>query len=71
MPEVDASEATEHFRLLSLESLVRMLHSIFGREEGMHLRDMLDVGLIDDGWIARVPPELAGRLQQILDDPEG
>jgi hypothetical protein len=32
---------------------------------------MLDVGLIDATWTARVPPELAPRLQAILDTPEG
>jgi hypothetical protein len=36
-----------------------------------HLRDLLDVGLIDATWPARFPPELAARLQQVLDTPEG
>ena len=37
----------------------------------MHLRDMLDVGLIDETWKARYPPELAERLQLLIDTPEG
>lgn len=37
----------------------------------VHLRDMLDVGLIDAGWLSRSPPQLAARLQQLLDDPDG
>ncbi len=37
----------------------------------VHLRDLLDVGLIDQTWTARYPPELADRLQALLDDPDG
>ncbi len=36
-----------------------------------HLRDMLDVGLIDASWRDRLPPELAARLQALIDNPEG
>jgi len=32
---------------------------------------MLDVELIDESWVARLPIELAPRLQTILDDPNG
>jgi len=35
------------------------------------LRDLLDVGLIDAGWLPRLAPDLAARLQQILDTPDG
>ncbi len=37
----------------------------------MHLRDMIDVGLVDVFWVDRLPTELAERLQQLLDNPEG
>jgi hypothetical protein len=37
----------------------------------MHLRDLIGVGLIDTSWPAKLPPELAARLQQILDTPDG
>ena len=43
----------------------------FRDKDRMHLRDMLDVGLVDGTWISRLEPELAGRLQQLLDSPEG
>jgi len=36
-----------------------------------HLRDILRVGLIDATWPARFPPELAARLQHVLDTPDG
>jgi hypothetical protein len=32
---------------------------------------MLAVGLIEESWKMRFPPELADRLQQLLDNPEG
>ncbi|MEX0724957.1 MAG: hypothetical protein WEB58_02435 [Planctomycetaceae bacterium] len=36
-----------------------------------HLRDMLDVGLIDQSWVSRLPIELQPRLQQLIDTPYG
>jgi hypothetical protein len=36
-----------------------------------HLREMINVGLIDATWPARLPPPLADRLQQLLDNPNG
>lgn len=36
-----------------------------------HLRDLIDVGLIDSHWPARLPAELRDRLQLLLDTPEG
>jgi hypothetical protein len=32
---------------------------------------MIGVGLIDGSWVKRFPPELAARLQVLLDDPKG
>jgi len=35
-----------------------------------HVRDMLSVGLIDASWLARLPPVLAARLKELIDNPE-
>lgn len=70
-PDVADSEAGATFRVLSLEALVRMKLVANRDKDRMHLRDMLDVGLIDSIWPARYPPELAARLQHILDTPDG
>ncbi len=43
----------------------------FRDKDRMHLRDLLGVGLVDAGWIERLPPELRPRLQELLDTPEG
>jgi hypothetical protein len=32
---------------------------------------MIGVGLIDRSWLANLPPQLASRLKQILDTPDG
>jgi hypothetical protein len=71
VPDVDESEPTSAFRLVSLEPLVRMKLTSFRDKDRMHLRDLLGVGLIDATWLQRVPPSLKARLQQILDSPEG
>lgn len=72
-PAADVSEAekTASFRLLTLDALVRMKLTSFRDKDRMHLRDLLDVGLVDEGWRERLPPELAERLQRLLDDPDG
>src|SRR5262245_29807092 len=50
VPEVTESEATPGFRLLGLEALVRMKLTSFRDKDRTHLRDLLDVGLIDATW---------------------
>ncbi|MBU4400941.1 MAG: nucleotidyltransferase family protein, partial [Planctomycetes bacterium] len=70
-PDVKESEQSASFRLLLLESLVRMKLTSFRRKDQMHLLDLIDVGLIDAAWRERFPPELAARLQELLDHPEG
>ena len=70
-PDVDESEKVASFHLLALESLVRMKLTSFRDKDRMHLRDMLDVGLIDAAWPARFPPALAARLQELIENPEG
>ena len=65
------SEATVSFRVLSLESLVRMKLTSFRDKDRVHLRDLMDVGLVDAGWLERIPAALRARLQALLDNPEG
>ena len=70
-PDVSESEATESFRVLELESLVRMKLTSFRDKDKMHVRDLLEVGLIDAAWVDRLPAELGARLQVLLDTPDG
>lgn len=70
-PDVVESETSARFRILSLEALVRMKLTSFRDKDRTHIRDLIDVGLIDAGWPSRFPHELGSRLQEILDNPEG
>ena len=71
VPDVSESEATETFRLLSLDALVRMKLTSFCDKDRVHLRDLMDAGLVDTSWLERVPAALRPRLQELLDNPEG
>ncbi len=51
--------------------LVRMKLTSFRDKDRTHLRDLIDVGLIGPEWCGKLAPQLAGRLQQLIDTPEG
>ena len=70
-PDVTESEAGDQFRLVSLQGLVRMKLTAFRDRDRTHLRDLLDVGLIDASWLEQLEPELRRRLRLILDTSEG
>ena len=65
------SEDAGAFRVLSLAALVQIKLTAFRDKDRTHLRDLIDVGLIDESWCERVPQELAGRLRQLIETPEG
>jgi len=71
VPDVSESVSFKSYRVLSLEAVVRMKLTSNRDKDRMHLRDMLGVGLIDATWPARYPPELAARLQHLIDTPDG
>lgn len=70
-PDVTESESANRFRVLSLDALLRIKLTAFRDKDRVHLRDLIDVGLVDSSWPARFPPELAARLQLLLDTPDG
>ena len=69
--DIEESEHTDRFQVVTLEALVRMKLTSFRDKDRTHMRDMIDVGLIDGTWAHGMNPVLAGRLQQLLDDPNG
>ncbi len=69
-PGIHETESIDSIRILTLDALVRMKLNVFRDKERMHLRDMLDVELIDVGWLNRLTPELAVRLKELIDKPE-
>ena len=72
-PSAEVTEAVqaEDYRVLSLEALVRMKLNSFRDKDRMHLRDLLEIGLIDATWLPQLLPEQAERLQQLIDNPDG
>lgn len=70
-PDVTESEAADAYQILSLDALVRVKLTAFRDKDRVHLRDLIDVGLIDADWRQRFPAPLAVRLQQLLDTPNG
>ncbi|MFZ4732467.1 MAG: nucleotidyl transferase AbiEii/AbiGii toxin family protein [Pirellulales bacterium] len=71
VPDVDASVSFRSYRVISLEALVLMKLTSFRDKDRTHLRDLIDIGLVDAGWPPRFPADLAARLRQLLDDPDG
>ena len=70
-PDVCPSQTMVSARVLALESLVPMKLVSFRLKDRVHVRDLIDVGLIDETWLPRLPAELAPRLKELLDNPEG
>jgi len=68
-PAIDEAEDDAHFRVLSLDALVRIKLTAFRLKDQVHLQDMVQVGLIDASWLSRFPPELSARLKTIVDNP--
>jgi len=70
-PDVADVDSSAKFRVLPLPALVTMELTLFHTENCVHLRDLIDVGLVDATWPARFAPPLAERLQELLDTPDG
>ena len=51
--------------VVSLPKLVEMKLTALRDQDRVHLRDMIDVGLIDDSVVEGLPAELAERLEQL------
>jgi hypothetical protein len=70
-PDVAESEPAAQFQVVALEALVRMKLNSYRDKDRTHLRDMIEVGIVDEAWPTRFPPQLAERLQHLLDTPGG
>jgi hypothetical protein len=71
VPSIDEYSLIDDARTLPLDALVRMKLTSFRDKDRVHIRDMISIGLIDETLTGRLPAELAARLQQLLDDPDG
>ncbi len=70
-PELSETESGKRFQLVNLEALLRMKLVAYRDKDKAHIRDFIDVGLIDETWPAKFPSPLREKLQAILDTPGG
>ena len=70
-PEIETVADPANFRVIALESLLAMKLLANRDKDRTHLRDLIALGLVDASWLDKLPLELAERLKQILDTPEG
>ena len=70
-PDLSAAESFEGYRIMGLDRLIVMKLTAFRLKDRVHLRDMIDVGLIDAATVGRLPEPLRGRLEQLLANPDG
>ena len=69
-PDVSETEDIQQHRILRLDALVRMKLTAF-RARTECILDMIDVELVDESWCGRLPPDLAARLKELIDNPNG
>jgi hypothetical protein len=70
-PEIQTVTDPANFPVIALDSLVLMKLMSNRRKDQVHVQDMIGVRLIDRSWLTKFPPELADRLKEILDTPDG
>jgi hypothetical protein len=70
-PEIQTVKDSANLPVIALESLVLMKLLSNRRKDQVHVQDLIGVGLVDRSWLAKFPQELAERLKQILDTPDG
>jgi hypothetical protein len=70
-PDIFESEEADQFRVLKLDALVRMKLTAFRDKDRTHLRDLIDVGLLNRSVLERLSGELRARMQLLFDTPEG
>ena len=69
-PDVTESEVGPEFTVAALDALVRMKLTSFRLKDKVHLLDLLGVGLIDEKWCDRFPPELGARLRELIESSD-
>ena len=71
LPSPDMADRTTlpgGHEVVSIDGLVRMKLTAYRDQDRVHLRDMIDVGLIGHELLSDLPSELAERLTNLLDN---
>lgn len=58
-------------RVLAFDALVRMKLTSFRLKDRVHLVDLIEIGLLGEKDLVALPPKLAARLKELLENPEG
>jgi hypothetical protein len=68
-PSIDEQSVLpgEH-RVVSLPKLVEMKLMAYRDQDRVHLRDLIEVGLVERGLLTSLPDILAARLQPLLEE---
>lgn len=71
LPSPDVSEAVRPtgYSVLALKPLVQMKLTSFRLKDQVHILDLIGVGLVDVSWLPGLPPPLAERLKELIDNP--
>lgn len=70
-PDVDPADEACGYRVISFEGLLQMELNAYHLKNRVHLRDFIEVGLLDATWLPKLIPEHAAKLQELLDNPDG
>ncbi len=70
-PSVTESVAGGEYRVLGLRALVQIKLIAYRDKDRTHLRDLLELGLIDGSWLQHYPDALADRLRALIETPGG
>ena len=70
-PAVTESVAGGEYRVLNSAALVQIKLTAYRDKDRTHLRDLLEVGLVDDSWLQWYPTGLADRLRALIATPGG
>ena len=69
-PDVEPTVYGDGIRTLPLERLARMKLNSFRLKDRIHLLDMIQVGLLDEGWFGKFPKPFGERLKSLVDNPD-
>ena len=70
-PAVTESVTGGEYHVLSLRALVQIKLTAYRDKDRTHLRDLMEVGLVDESWLQHYPAELADRLRALIETPGG
>jgi hypothetical protein len=71
VPSPDEIEWLDGLPLVEKNRLVYLQLERWTLDDRVDIRDLIDVGIVDDTWPQRFPADLASRLQELIDDPDG